>query len=368
MIYLDESATTKPHPEVINTVIELLQGDYWYNSNSQYEQAVKCRRLIEDARNTIAEKINCLPEEIIFVPSASCANDLAIIGYMNTHDECHNFVTSTLEHASISEIEFSNPRKWVNIVPCDSKGLLYPEQFERYRNCLISVCGACSEIGTVQPIKEIANVAHRGNNVFHSDLVAYWPHMKVDVKALNLDMASLGSHKIGGLKNCGVLYVKKGIKLSPLVFGHNTLFGGTPDIYQICAMAKAAELLNYDNVKEVRMKRDHLLDKLLEIEGVTLNGDREKRTPNNINICVRDILLDNQQLVSVLNLLGNYCISSGSACSSGLKDPSHTLLSLGLTAKEANQSIRITLSEENTYEELDKFYNDFKNVVEQYRA
>ena len=148
--------------------------------------------------------------------------------------------------------------------------------------------------------------------------------------------------------------------------GKIEFIGGTPDIYQICAMGKAVELLNYDNEKEIKSKRDYLLDKLLELDRVYLNGDIEKRLSNNINIRIENIILDNQQLVSVMDLLG-YCISYGTACSSGDKKPSITLLSLGLTPNQANQSIRLTISNDNTYEQLDKFYNDFKNIIEQYK-
>lgn len=365
LIYLDDAASTKPKKEVIDTVINLLQNDYWYNPNSIYESALECRRLIEKARIIIAQKINCLPEEIIFVPSSSCANTLAILGYMNANEHCHNFITTTLEHSSIYEIELKENFKWKNIVKCDSNGLLYPEQFKNYHDCLISICGCSSEVGTIQPIHEIAQIVHKNNNIIHSDLTAYWPHINVDINKLGIDMASFGSHKINGLKNCGFLYVKKGIVLSPIVFGHNTLFGGTPDIYQICAMSKATELLNYDKEKEIKEKRNYLLDKLLVIDGIKLNGDREKRISNNINICIENMEIDNQQLVAILDMMG-YCISAGTACASGNKIPSATLLSMGLTPEEANKSIRITLSNDNSYEELDSFYNDFKNILNQF--
>ena len=368
-VYLDDAASSKPRQEVIDAVIDLLEGDYWYNPNSSYEDALKCRKIIEKSREIIAQKINCLPEEIIFVPSASCANSLAIIGYIKKYTDCHNFITSSLEHSSISKIEFIQrlpaPGVWKTIENCDSNGLLHPEQFDRYRNCLISVVGANSEIGTIQPIKEICNIVHKNNNIFHTDLTAFLPHFNVDVKDIGCDMATFGSHKIGGLKNCGVLYVKKGIELEPLVYGHG-LFSGTEDIYQISAMGKAFELLNYDDSEEIKHKRDYLLDKLLDIDGVILNGDRIKRLPNNINIRIENISLDNQQIVSMMDLLG-YCISAGTACNAGSKEPSTTLLSLGLSPESANQSIRITLSKDNTYEELDKFYNDLKNMIELYK-
>lgn len=364
MIYLDDAATSKPIKEVINGVIDLLQGDYWYNPNSQYDDALKCNRVIEESRNIIAKKINCLPEEIIFVPSASCANSLAVVGYMNANN-CNNWVTTTLEHSSISEIKINLYNRFKHIEICDNEGLLHPEQFEKYQDCLISVCGANSEIGTIQPIREIAEVIHKKNNIIHSDLTAYWPHINVDIKDIGVDMATFGSHKIGGLKNCGVLYVKNGIELSPIVFGHG-VFSGTPDIYQIFAMGKAADLLNYNEEKEIENKRNHLLDKLLNLDNVYINGSKNKRLSNNINIRIENIILDNQQLVSVMDLLG-YSISAGTACASGNKKPSATLLSLGLTPEQVNQSIRITLSNNNTYEELDKFYNDLKLVIEQYK-
>lgn len=361
-------ATTKPYPEVIQTVIDLLQGDYWYNPNSAYESALDCRRIIEQSRITIANKINCKPEEIVFTPSASCSNSLAINGFMNKNNDYYNFVCSDLEHPSILDIEINNKYKYKHVEKCNNKsGIFDPEQFNHYKNCLVSVCGASPIIGTLQPIKEIAKVLHKNdhNNIFHSDLTAYWPYFNVNVEDLGIDMCTLSSYKIHGLKNCSVLYVKEGVELSPIISGSN-LWNGTDDIYTIAAFAKAVELLNYDNYNEVKKKRDYLLDKLLEIDGVSLNGDREKRLPNNINILIEGIVIDNQQIVAICDLMG-YMISANTACVSGNKEPSPSLITLGLTDQQANQSVRITISNDNSYEELDKFYNDFKNIVEQYK-
>ena len=370
-IYLDNAATTKPHPEVIQTVIDLLQGGYWYNSHSAYEKALECRRIIENVKQVIADKINCKPTEIVFTQSASCSNALAINGFMNKND-CCNFVCSDLEHPSILDIELYNPHKFKNIIKCNNaSGVFKPEQFEPYRNCLVSVCAASPVIGTIQPIKEIVKVVHENNkrincrNVIHSDLTAYWPYFNVDVKELNLDMATLSSHKIHGLKNCSVLYIKEGIELATIIAGHD-LWNGTLDIYNVAAFGKAVEMLSYDHVDEVKQKRDYLLDRLLDIKGVYLNGDRKNRLPNNINIRIEGLCVDNQQLVALCDLMG-YMISAGTSCMSGNKEPSPSLLTLGLSEEQANSSIRITIGDHNTYEELDKFYNDFKNIVEQYR-
>lgn len=363
MIYLDNAATTKPHKEVIDLVIDMLRDDFWGNPNSNYELSIKSRRLIERAKVTIAEKINCLPEEIIFTPSASAANALAICGYMNKHDDCNLWATTSLEHSSILDIEIKNKIK--DIIKCNFDGFVMPNQFLDYNNCLVSVVGANSEIGTIQPLKEIGHILHKNGNIFHSDLTAYFPYQSVDVKELGLDMCTLSSHKIHGLKNCGVLYVKKGIELSPIVFGHNTLWGGTEDVYQICAMAKAVELLKYDSINEIKKKRNYMLDMLLQIKDISLNGSLENRLPNNINICINNMSIDNQQLVGMCDLM-DCLISAGTACASGIKEPSKVLLAIGLTTTQANKSVRITIAEDTTYEEIDKFIQTLELILTQF--
>lgn len=367
MVYLDNSATTVPLPEVIEVVKNLLDNNIYGNPNSVYEFGLQSKKLVQDAKKTVANKLNCDESEIYFLPSASYCNAQAIVGYMNSHEKCHNFITSNMEHASISEIKFDVPYKYIHIEKCNNEGLLNPEQFSHYKNCLISVTACESETGVIQPIKEICDMAHKNGNVFYSDLTQYIPYNQVNLKDLNLDMAIFSSHKIHGLKNCGVLYVKNGITLSPIVYGHNMIENGTPDIYQICAMAKAVEMLSYDNIDDLRQKRDYLLDKLLSIDGITLNGSKEFRSPCNINICFKNTgtKLDSQQMVAVLDLL-SYCVSAGSACSSGSPEPSKILLALGKTPEEARHSIRITIGD-NTYEELDKIFNDFKNIIENYK-
>lgn len=364
MIYLDSASTTRPKNEVVSYVIDVLYSN-WYNPSSIYESGMECKRVIEKAREIIAKGINADPEEIIFTPSASAANNLAIKGFLEKNKSYKNFVTTNIEHSSINKLFIDDIAKYVENV--DKNGFINPEQFKKYNGCMISVMAANNEIGSIQPIKEIANIVHGNNNIIHCDFTQYIPYYKVDVKELDVDMITFSAHKIGGLKGCGVLYKKNNIELSPLVYGSQEqgLCAGTENIYGIAAMGKAFELMDYDNTNKMQMKRDYLIEKLLEIDGVTLNGSIENRLPNNINIKIDNINIDNQQLLSLLDLEG-YQLSSGSACNSYSSAPSYVLKAIGLSDKEADHSIRITISEENSYYELDKFVNDLKNIKTQF--
>lgn len=371
MIYLDSSATTSVLPEVKQAIVGMMQNDVYGNPSSVYEFGLESKRIIEQARIDVAELINADADEIFFTPSATFANNIAIQGYMKNHDECYNFVMSNIEHSSLLDIEIKN--KYKHIEKCSSEGFLTPEQFSHYKGCLISCQGANNEVGSVQPIKDICNTVHKNNNIFHSDITQLVPYQRVNVKDLNLDLATFSGHKFGALKGVGVLYKRKGIELSPIIYGtqEKGLSPGTENIYGICSIGVAAKYLNlydYYNVEILKSKKDYLLDKLLSIDGVTLNGpiDLDKRLVNNINICIHNCMLDSQQLISVLDLMG-YCCSAGSACHAGDQNPSHVLLSLGLSRDDALKSLRITLSNDNSYEELDKFYNDLKNIIQQYK-
>ena len=366
-IYLDNSSTTKVKDEIIDYAINIMKNN-WYNPNStNYDEGLEARRIIENSRKIIAEKINALPEEIIFTCSGSAANNLAIRGFVDKNDDCHNWVTTNIEHDSIYMIEINKPYVWKHIEKCDINGFLQPEQFEHYQNCLISVIGANNEIGSVQPIKDISKIIHKRENILHSDMTQYIPYYPIDVKELGADLISFSSHKLSSIRGTGVLYVKKGIELNPLIFGHQEkgLFAGTENVVSIGCLGLAMQLLNYDKTKEIEQKRNYLLDKLLSIDGITLNGSRENRLASNINICIRGICLDNMQLTALLGLM-DYQVATGSACNTGENIPSRILLAIGKSVDEARHSIRITIGD-NTYEELDKFYNDFKNIIEQYK-
>ena len=368
MVYLDNAAIQKPKPEVIETVIDTLQN-HWGNASSvNYEFGLESARIVQHTKDVIAKEINCNLEEIILCGSGSEANILAIDGWIKPNKvfKVGYFICSSIEHSSILNNPMAKP-----IIFCDEEGFYKMDLIKKVHNSLVSIQLANSEIGTIQNIKEITKILHDNECIVHTDAVAAFGKIPIDVKDLGVDMLSATSQKIGGILGSAFLYVKKGIHLSPIIYGtqENGLRGSTYNVPSIAAFGKAVGLISYEEEKEVEKKRNYLLEKLLSIEDVTLNGtkDLRKRLPNNINICVHNSLLDSQQLISILDLMG-YQVSASSACHAGLSEPSHVLLSLGMSKDDALRSLRITLSNDNTYEELDKFYNDFKNIVEQYRC
>lgn len=367
-VYLDNSSTTRVKDEVIDYAIDIMKSNWHNPSSTNYDEGLEARRIVENARNTIAKKINAESDEIVFTCSGSAANNLAIRGFMDKHDECHNWVTTNIEHDSISMIEINKPLTYKHIEKCDNNGFLHPEQFEKYQNCLVSVMGVNNEIGSIQPIQDIAKTIKKNGNILHTDMTQYIPYYPIDVKELGADLVSFSSHKLGSIRGTGVLYIKNGTELNPLVSGHQEkgLFAGTENVVSIGCLGFAMQLLDYNKTKTIEEKRNYLLDKLLSINGVFLNGLRENRLASNINICINNININNMQLSVLLGLL-DYQVATGSACTTGENVPSKVLLAIGKTVEEAKHSIRITIGD-NTYEELDKFYNDFKNVVEQYRA
>lgn len=369
MIYLDNASISKPKPEVIETVIDVLQN-HWGNASSvNYEFGLESERIVRHTKNVIAKYINCSSDEIILCGSGSEANSLATDGFLkaNINYNTDYFVCSTIEHSSIL-----NNLKAKPIIFCDSEGFFKMDWIKEIHNSLVSVQFANSEVGTIQNIKEIIDVLHRNNCIVHTDAVAAFGKIHIDVKNLGIDMLSATSQKIGGICGSAFLYVKEGIRISPIIYGtqENGLRGSTYNVAAIAGFGKAIELINFDEEEELKRKRDYLLYKLLSIDDITLNGpiDLNKRLSNNINICIHNSMLDSQQLISVLDMIGSYCCSAGSACHAFSSNPSHVLKAIGMSDDEAKKSLRITLSPNNTYEELDKFYNDFKNIVEQYKV
>ena len=367
LIYLDNASISKPKPEVIETVIDVLQN-HWGNASSvNYEFGLESERIVRHTKNVIAKYINCCPDEIILCGSGSEANSLAIDGFFkaNINYNTDYFVTSTIEHSSI----LNNP-KAKPIIFCNSEGFFKMDWIKEVHNSLVSLQFANSEIGTIQNMKEIIDILHNNNCVVHTDAVAAFGKISIDVRDLGVDMLSATAQKIGGIIGSAFLYVRNGIKLKSIIHGEQErkLRGSTYNTAAIAGFGKAVELIDFNEEKESRNKRDWLLYKLLSIDGVALNGsiDLDKRLVNNINICVHNCILDSQQIISVLDMLNGYCVSAGSACSAGNSSPSHVLKSIGMSDDDAKHSLRITIGD-NTYEELDKFYNDFKNIVEQYK-
>ena len=358
MIYLDNAATTPLSDIVKQTIIKHL--DDFGNPSSLYELGRQSRLLIEDARERIARCINAEPHEIYFTSSGSEANTWALSSYTS--------IASNIEHHSI--------RANYNNIRVNMNGIISPQSFSfvdhRYSKLfeLASCMMVNNELGTIQPVKEIAAVVHGKGMLFHVDAVQALPHMHVDVKDINCDMLSASGHKLSSVKGCGFLYIKEGTKISPLIYGgaqETKRRGGTENVLGIISMAAALEdtVAHMDERnKYVKQLRDKMLDQLLKIEGAHLNGTLDNRVVSNINIRFDGV--PGARLVTLCDMY-NICISSGSACNEGVATPSHVLKAIGLSDTDALNSVRITLGHQNTEEEIDQATNIITKLVERIR-
>ncbi|WP_346961271.1 cysteine desulfurase family protein [Clostridium sp.] len=358
--YLDNAATTPINQEVLDVVIKTLKQN-WYNPSSSYEKGLESKRIIENAKKIISKEINCYPEEIIFTSSGSESNALAIDGFLSANTD-YEFVTTSLEHSSILM------NKNIDTIEiCNKLGLFSKNQFEKYQRCLVSIQGSNNEIGVINNLEAISKVLHKNQCVVHSDCTQLFGHVPIDVKKIGLDMMTISGHKINAPKGIAFLYVKRGLKLNSIIHGtqFNGIRGGTENIAFINGLAKAVELIDYEKQKYVKEMRDWLIDELMNIDGITLNGDKENRLPGNVNICIHNIKINSQQLIALLDIYG-FMISAGSACHTGSSEPSHVLKAIGLSDEEAQHSIRISIGNQNTYEELKGFIKCLKNIIRQY--
>ena len=357
-IYMDHAATTPLCEAAKKTIITYIND--FGNPSSSHELGRQARVLIEDARARIAKRINAEPEEIYFTSGGSEANTWALNDYIS--------VSSNFEHHSV-KARFKNV--WI-----DKNGFVKTEFFSHINHPLSGYFNmeSCmyvnNEIGTIQPIKNIANIAHSKNMVFHTDAVQAVGHIPVDVKSLNCDTLSASGHKFGAPKGIGFLYVKNGVEIKPLINGgkqEQNLRGGTENVLGIIAMAAALEdAVGHMEERNTHIKnlRDKLLDKLLQIPGSYLNGSLENRIHSNINIRFDGV--SGSRLVTLCSLYGIY-ISAGSACNSGISEPSHVLTAIGLTKEEALTSVRITLGYTNTEEEIEHAAKIISSLVERIR-
>lgn len=358
-IYLDWASTT-PICDAAKNVIINYMNDFG-NPSSSHELGRQARVLIEDARERIAKCINAEPEEIYFTSGGSEANTWALRDYIS--------VSSNFEHHSVRA---RHPNVWI-----DKNGFVKTEFFSHINHPLAgyfdmeSCMYVNNEIGTIQPIKTVANIAHSKNMVFHTDAVQAVGHIPVDVKDLNCDMLSASGHKFGAPKGVGFLYIKNGVELRPLIKGGHQEFskrGGTENVLGIISMAAAledaVEHMEERNAHILRL-RDTLLEKLLQIPGSHLNGALRNRVCSNINIRFDGV--SGAKLVTLCSLYGIY-ISSGSACNEGVSEPSHVLTAIGLTKEEALNSVRITIGHTNTEEEINIAADIITKLVERIRG
>ena len=375
-IYLDNAATTKMSKTAIDAMLPFMDNVYG-NPSSLHSVGQSAAEALYDARERIAKCLGCTAREITFTSGGSEADNQAILSAakIGSKKGKKHIISTAIEHHAV--LHTLNKLKEygfeITLLDVDRNGLVYPEQVEnaiREDTCLVSVMYANNEIGTIEPIKEIGKICREKGVIFHTDAVQAAGHLHIDVNEQNIDMLSLSAHKFHGPKGIGALYSRKGIPLYTLIEGGAQEGGkraGTENIPAIMGMAAALEESENSidkNTEKISALRDKLIDGLSQIPHSVLNGDREKRLPSNVNFCFEGI--EGESLLLLLDDKG-ICASSGSACTSGSLDPSHVLLAIGRVHDIAHGSLRLSLSEETTEEQIEYTIKSVKEVVEYLR-
>ncbi len=377
MIYLDNAATTKMSDAVIKAMVTAMSEIYG-NPSSLHSVGQKAAEALNDARQRIADCIGASPKEIIFTSGGSEADNQAIVSAARIGErggKKHIISTAFEHHAVLHTLEKLQKQGFeITLLDVGENGLVTAKQVEdaiRPDTCLVTVMYANNEIGTIQPVREIGEVCRNKGVLFHTDAVQAAGHIPIDVKEQNIDMLSISAHKFHGPKGVGALYARKGIALTNLIEGGAQERGkraGTENIPAILGMAYALEdACNSieENSKKLISLRDKLIAGISQIPHSILNGDAEKRLPGNVHFCFEGI--EGESLLLLLDDKG-ICASSGSACTSGSLDPSHVLLSIGRPHEIAHGSLRLSLSDENTEEEVEYTIKAVKEVVEYLRS
>ena len=376
-IYLDNAATTRVAPEVLEAMTPYFT-EYYGNPSSIYSFAGTSKDAMEEARAKIAGILGAKPEEIYFTGGGSESDNWALKATAEAYaGKGKHIITTTIEHhAILHTCEYREKHGYeVTYVGVDENGIIRLDELEqaiRPDTILISVMAANNEIGSIQPLKEIGEIARKHGVFFHTDAVQAFAHIPLNVDEMNIDMLSASGHKINGPKGIGIMYIRKGVKIGSFIHGgaqERKRRAGTHNVPGIIGMAKAAEIA--DANMEARMAyecklRDHLIERVLEeIPYSRLNGDRTKRLPNNANFCFR--FIEGESMLIKLDQKG-ICASSGSACTSGSLDPSHVLLAIGLPHEIAHGSLRLTISQETTMDDIDYTVDELKKIIEQLRS
>lgn len=374
-IYLDYAATTPVDPRVVDTMLPYFSIKFG-NSMSLHTFGTEASDALEKSRQVIAGVISARPEEIFFTSSATESNNLAIKGIAFANKEKNHVIVSAIEHDCVLESSRWLSRRGcdVTIIPVDKNGFIRLDELKksiRKDTILVSVIHANNEIGTIQDIAQIGKTCRTSGVYFHTDASKSFGREKIDVDAMNIDLLTASSHKIYGSKGAAILFVRKGVVIEPILHGgghENGLRSSTVNIPAIVGMAKAAEILKNDKGKEdrrIRKLRDLLIEQIqTEIPGILLNGDPEKRLANNVNISILGI--EGESMVLELSYHG-IAVSTGSACSSRTLEPSHVLLAIGRSHKEAHGSLRISLGRFTKESDIVKTANILKTVVKKLR-
>ena len=369
-IYADNAATTKLDKDAFNAMLPWLQEEYG-NASQPYSFARKPKKALMEARTLIAECIGAQPDEIYFTSGGTESDNWAIKGIAEKGKKHHTIATQIEHHAILNACRrLEHFGFQVDYLPVDKQGVVSCEDLVKFikgNTELISVMMVNNEIGTIEPIKEIGEIAHRHGILFHTDAVQAFGQIPIHVDEMNIDMLSASGHKFNGPKGIGFLYIKKGLKLKSFIHGGQQERGrraGTENVPGIVGIAKACEIAMAE--MEERMKketelRDYLIERILkEIPYTRLNGHSKKRLPNNVNISFQ--FVEGESILIMLDMAG-ICASSGSACTSGSVDPSHVLLAIGLPHEIAHGSLRLTIGYENTKEEMDAVVDNLKRII-----
>ena len=376
MIYLDNAATTKTAPEVVDAMLPYF-SEYYGNASTIYSLGAESKKAMDHARQTIADSLGAKLEEIYFTAGGSESDNWALKATAEAYaSKGKHIITTKIEHhAILHTCEYLEKRGFeITYLNVDRDGLISLDELKaaiRPDTILISVMFANNEIGTIEPIAEIGEIAKEHGVLFHTDAVQAYAQVPINVDEMHIDMLSASGHKLNGPKGIGFLYIRKGVKIRSFVHGgaqERSRRAGTENIPGIVGLGAAVEramrIMDSKTRKEIEL-RDYLIGRLEnEIPHCWLNGHRTKRLPNNINFSF--LFIEGESMLIMLDMKG-ICASSGSACTSGSLDPSHVLLAIGLKHEEAHGSLRLTLSEDSTKEEMDIVAEEVKKIVQRLR-
>lgn len=377
LIYLDNAATTCVYPEVAEAMMPYFT-EYYGNPSAFYSFAAPAQKAVANAREQAAALIGAKKDEIYFTGGGSESDNWALKATAEAYaQKGKHIITTTIEHhAILHTCQWLEKNGFeVTYVNVDEDGVVKLEELEaaiRPDTILISVMAANNEIGTIQPLKEIGEIAHRHGVLFHTDAVQAFAHIPIDVDEMHIDMLSASGHKIHGPKGIGLLYIRKGVKILSFIHGgaqERRRRAGTHNVTGIVGMGKAIEIAAEhmeETAASVSKMRDYLIEQVLEkIPYARLNGHKTNRLPNNANFCFR--FIEGEGMLILLDQAG-ICASSGSACTSGSLDPSHVLLAIGLPHEIAHGSLRLTLLEETTKEQIDYTVDKLAEIIQRLRG
>ncbi|MBQ7625237.1 MAG: aminotransferase class V-fold PLP-dependent enzyme [Clostridia bacterium] len=378
-VYADNAATTPVAAEVLNKMMPYLTGEYGNPSASFYGLGQRAKRAIEEARGNVAQVLNASPKEIFFTGSGTEADNMALRWFMHSETARgrKKLLTTTIEHHAILHTAKALEKEGFSVVylPVDNYGTLDLNALENAIDedtALVSVMTANNEVGTIQPVEKIGKICHEKGVYFHTDAVQAFGHIKLDVKAMNIDLLSLSGHKINATKGVGAIYIRSGLALEPLITGggqEKNRRSGTENVPAIVGLGEAARLKGLNMEREsayVTSLSKSLQEKILKtIPQTVLTGHPENRLPGNSSFAIAAI--EGETMVMDLDLNG-ICAATGSACSTASLDPSHVLLAIGLSHETAHGSLRITLDTQNTPEDVDYIAERLAEIVKRRRA